>query len=50
MTDKILKATCRYCGKEMSSLYEKQLLNSIGVHELTCPMKKGESKEDDDET
>ena len=36
MKTKPLKARCRYCKKEMISLYQNQLNQFIKVHELTC--------------
>lgn len=37
----ILKARCSKCGKEFTSLYEKQLDYNLKAHELTC---KGDKK------
>lgn len=33
-----LKASCIYCGKEVFSLYKKQLEHNIDEHERSCPI------------
>jgi hypothetical protein len=33
---KILKAKCQYCGKEITSIYQKQLDYNLKAHELSC--------------
>ncbi len=40
MVEKILKAKCRYCGKEVYSLYRSQLDYNIKAHEISCPKRK----------
>ena len=36
---KILKAKCQYCGKEITSMYQKQLDYNLKAHELSCEKK-----------
>jgi len=36
---KILKAKCQYCGKEIESMYQKQLDYNLKAHELSCEKK-----------
>ena len=36
---KILKAECQYCGKEITSMYQKQLDYNIKAHEISCEKK-----------
>lgn len=43
--DKVLRANCKYCGKEVFSLYKNQLKNMVDVHELHCPMRKKDEEE-----
>jgi len=31
-----LKKECKYCGKEIVSLYEKQLNYNLQSHEIAC--------------
>jgi len=31
-----LKKKCQYCGKEIISLYEKQLNYNLQAHEISC--------------
>jgi len=40
----ILKAKCKHCGKEITSMYEGQLDYNLKAHELSCA-KKQEIKE-----
>ena len=39
----VLKKKCQHCGKEITSLYEKQLDYNLKAHELACE-KKNENK------
>ncbi len=39
----ILTKKCKYCGKEITSMYEKQLEQNLKVHELSCE-DKGDKK------
>ncbi len=32
----VLKKKCQYCGKEITSLYEKQLNYNVKAHEIAC--------------
>ena len=41
---KLLKNRCRYCNQEFSSLYQKQLDYNHRVHEMSCEIKRGETK------
>lgn len=34
---KKLKANCIHCGKQVFSLYKKQLNYNIQAHEISCP-------------
>lgn len=43
--EKPLKAKCRFCGKEIFSLYKSQLDYNHKAHELSCKLKE-ELKED----
>ena len=38
-----IKLTCKYCGKVIESLYEKQAEYNLKAHEISCE-KKGEEK------
>lgn len=43
----ILKDKCKYCDKEISSMYQKQLDYNLKAHELSCEKKeKSESKKE----
>lgn len=37
MNKQILKANCRYCNKEVFSLYKNQFEHNLNMHELNCP-------------
>lgn len=37
---KVLEWFCPYCGKQLISLYEKQLDNMRDVHSLNCQKKR----------
>jgi len=39
MINKILKKKCKYCNKEITSMYEKQLDYNLKAHELSCEKK-----------
>jgi hypothetical protein len=39
MANKVLKAKCIHCGKEVFSLYDGQLKYNIAAHELSCSQK-----------
>jgi hypothetical protein len=41
---KILKKECQYCGKEIYSIYPKQLDYNLKAHELSCKEKKERNK------
>lgn len=41
---KLLKAKCKYCKKEIFSLYENQLKHNVEVHEVYCPIRIKEEK------
>jgi len=41
---KILTKKCKYCGKELTSMYQKQLDYNMKVHEMSCEIKRGETK------
>jgi len=43
MNNKILMKQCKKCGKEITSLYQKQLDFNLKAHELTC---KGDKKDE----
>jgi len=43
---KLLKAKCKYCGKEIASLYKNQLEQNLEAHEKSCK-KKQEEKENE---
>lgn len=48
MVKEILKARCIYCGKEVFSLYKKQLDYNVKAHEISCPERKEEESKLDD--
>lgn len=51
MKNKTLTAKCRYCSKEIYSLYKGQLDYNILAHEISCPQKlKEESSQDNEKT
>ena len=33
---KLIKKICQYCGKKMTSLYQKQIDFNMDTHEKTC--------------
>ena len=33
---KTIRKICQYCGKEMTSLYQKQIDYNMSAHELAC--------------
>ncbi len=39
MENKILKKSCKFCSKEFTSLYSKQLEYNVKAHELSCKQK-----------
>jgi len=39
MTNKILKRKCKHCGKEITSMYQRQLDYNVQAHELSCKKK-----------
>ena len=39
MKHKIITKTCKFCNKEFTSLYPKQLEYNVKAHELTCKQK-----------
>lgn len=39
MENKILIKRCRYCRKEITSMYKKQLDYNVQAHELSCKKK-----------
>ena len=39
MENKILKRKCKFCGKEITSMYKKQLDYNLQAHELSCKQK-----------
>jgi len=43
-TMKILTKKCKFCGKELTSMYQKQLDYNMKVHEMSCEIKRGETK------
>lgn len=43
---KLLEAKCKYCGKEINSLYQKQLDYNLKAHELSCEKKKESEKKE----
>ena len=42
---KLLTAKCQYCGKEITSLYQKQLDYNLKAHELSCEKKQEKKAE-----
>lgn len=42
---KILKAKCKHCEKEISSMYKEQLDYNLKAHEIACE-KKQEKKDE----
>lgn len=42
---KLLKAKCQHCGKELTSLYQKQLDYNLKAHEISCEKKQEEEDE-----
>lgn len=34
-----MKKKCKYCGKEIESLYPKQLEYNVQAHEISCKQK-----------
>ena len=44
MEQKVLKASCVHCGKEVFSIYRRQLEYNINAHELSCIQKQIDSK------
>lgn len=44
---KVYKKSCKFCGQVFESLYEKQLENTLRIHELYC--KKKQTKLEDEE-
>ncbi len=45
----VLKTKCKYCGKEITSLYEKQLIYNTKAHEISCPKNPNQLKKEKEE-
>ena len=39
MEKKVLTKRCKFCGKEIRSMYKKQLDYNIQAHEISCKRK-----------
>ena len=42
---KLLKAKCKYCEKEFTSLYQRQLDQNLEAHEKSCKEKQEKKAE-----
>jgi len=43
-SQEVIIKTCKYCGKEIKSLYETQAEQNLEAHEKTCKKRKTNEK------